>query len=110
MYENKTDSHSILMLSFYLFLSFFGPRILNYNNKYNIIVMIVNIANTENIDFKCSHSDDSLYTMPHDHCASYYRCQSHQIIKFDCPLGMIFDFYLQKCISNSSKYNSIKFM
>jgi hypothetical protein len=65
----------------------------------------VKIATTENIDFKCSHTDDFLYTMPHDHCASYYRCQSHQMIRFDCPLGMIFDFYMQICVSSSSKFH-----
>lgn len=62
------------------------------------------MADGENIDFKCNHFDDIFYTTPQTHCASYYRCHSSQKIKHDCPYGMMFDFYKQKCVSNTSKY------
>lgn len=66
------------------------------------LVIIVNMVNSESIE--CKHTDDFFYTTPQNHCASYYRCHSNQISKFDCPFGTMFDFYKQKCVSSTSKF------
>ena len=60
------------------------------------------MVNSESID--CKHADEFFYTTPQNHCASYYRCHSNQISKFDCPFGTMFDFYKQSCVSSTSKF------
>lgn len=69
--------------------------------------IIVNFATTEKIELKCSHSDDFYLTMPNSQCVKYYRCLSHHIVQHECPIGMIFDAYMQNCVSESSKCASI---
>lgn len=71
------------------------------------------MASSQNADYQCSHSDEFYYTTPQSRCASYYRCHSNQKIKYDCPYGLMFDFYKQKCVSSSSKstpFDSIRFI
>ncbi|CRK93949.1 CLUMA_CG007476, isoform A, partial [Clunio marinus] len=69
---------------------------------FTVTAIIVNFVHSENIDYHCKHNDDFYYTTPQSHCESYYRCQSNQKIKYDCPRGMIFNFYEQKCVSDAN--------
>lgn len=41
--------------------------------------------------------------MPQTNCAMYYRCREGHKVNYECPFGMMFDFYRQKCISNTSE-------
>ncbi|CAH1710779.1 unnamed protein product [Chironomus riparius] len=64
---------------------------------------IINLANfVECINFICNNTDEFYYTMPQTNCAMYYRCREGHKINYECPLGMMFDFYRQKCISNTN--------
>lgn len=67
------------------------------------------MASSQNADYQCSHADEFYYTTPQSRCASYYRCHSNQKIKYDCPYGLMFDFYKQKCVSSSSKSTPLQF-
>lgn len=65
--------------------------------------VVIKMASSANVDYQCNYSDDFFYTTPQSHCAAYYRCHNNQKIKHDCPYGMLFDFYKQKCVTSSSE-------
>lgn len=50
------------------------------------------------IDFHCSAGDEYLYATPGTQCTGYYKCQRHQVIKYQCEQGGYFNYFYQSCV------------